>query len=98
MNLLDFAITPIWRAWEEVRDLAGAAGVALRESELIGLCPMAALTDVAEHVGVESALSDEERITLAAEWLGIRDFTPTMALELRLARAEADTTLPAEGG
>jgi glutamate formiminotransferase len=98
MNLLDFSVTPIWRVWEEVRGLAAEAGVALRESELIGLCPMAALTDVADHVGVDPALSDEERITRAADWLKVRDFTPTMALELRLARAEADATLPAAGG
>src|SRR5690349_11445791 len=39
MNLLDFSITPMWRVWEAVRDAAAERGVALRESELIGLAP-----------------------------------------------------------
>jgi glutamate formiminotransferase len=85
MNLLDFSVTPIWRVWEEVERLAGREGVALRESELIGLAPVAALTDVADHRGVDQSLSLEERIDQAATWLRIRDFDPTMALELRLA-------------
>jgi len=88
MNLLDFSITPIWRVWETVRAEAAARGVALRESELIGLAPIRALTDVADHIDVEPQLSDEVRIARAAEWLKIRDFEPSMALEIRLAEAE----------
>ncbi len=88
MNLLDYTVTPIWRVWKEVQSLAEARGVALRESELIGLCPVAALLDVADHIEVDVSLGQEQRITLAAEWLRIRDFEPTMALELRLAAAE----------
>lgn len=98
MNLLDFSVTPIWRVWEAVRAEAAAAGVELRESELIGLCPLAALLDVADHAGVDAALTEEQRLSRAAEWLRVRDFSPLMALELRLARAEADAALPLEGG
>jgi hypothetical protein len=39
-------------------------------------------------VRIAAELSDEERITRAAEWLKIRDFDPSMALEIRLAEAE----------
>lgn len=88
MNLLDFTITPIWRVWEAVGAAAREHDVGLRESELIGLCPLKALTDVADHVRVAPALSDEERITRAAEWLRVRDFDPSMALEIRLDEAE----------
>lgn len=88
MNLLDHAITPIWQVWEQVRDLAAAEGVELRESELIGLAPLAALTKVADHIGVPPAGSDGERITQAAAWLRIRDFQETKALELRLAQVQ----------
>jgi hypothetical protein len=45
------------------------------------------LTNVADHIGVAADAADEQRITDAADWLQIRDFEPTMALELRLARA-----------
>lgn len=88
MNLLDFTVTPIWRAWEAVAEAGRAEGVQLRESELIGLCPLAALLDVADHIRVDGTLRDEERIAQAAGWLRIRDFQPTMALELRLAEVE----------
>jgi glutamate formiminotransferase / 5-formyltetrahydrofolate cyclo-ligase len=89
MNLLDYTVTPLWLVWETVGGLARAEGVELRESELIGLCPLAALTDVADNAGVEPSLSDEQRITAVAAWLRIRDFEPGMALELRLAAATA---------
>jgi glutamate formiminotransferase len=89
MNLLDFAVTPLWKVWEAVRDAAEVENVFLAESELIGLCPLQALLDVADHIGVPRRVKTEERITWAADWLSIRDFDPSMALELRLAAAEA---------
>jgi glutamate formiminotransferase / 5-formyltetrahydrofolate cyclo-ligase len=92
MNLLDFSITPIWLVWETVGALARSDGVELRESELIGLCPQAALLDVADHAAVDVALPIEQRISHAANWLRIRDFEPTMALELRLAAATGEAT------
>ncbi|HVQ22603.1 MAG TPA: glutamate formimidoyltransferase, partial [Candidatus Saccharimonadia bacterium] len=52
MNLLDHTVTPLWLVWETVRGLAADEGVDVRESELIGLAPLAALLDVADHVGV----------------------------------------------
>jgi len=88
MNLLDHTVTPVWKVWETVRDAAGAEGVALRESELIGLIPLAALVEVADHAGVPAQSGDSERITEAAGWLNVRNFDPSMALELRLAAAQ----------
>ena len=52
MNLLDTTVTPIWQAWEAVRELAGEDGIRVAESELIGLAPLAALLDVADHAKV----------------------------------------------
>ena len=89
MNLLDFTVTPMWRAWETVRALAADEGVEIAESELIGLAPQAALLEVADHIGTPASESLEARLTAAADWLRIRDFEPTMALELRLAAATA---------
>jgi len=88
MNLLDFTVTPLWLVFEEVAAQAAAEGVRVRESELIGLAPLVALIDVANHVGsvdVDPARPVEERLRAAADWLRLRDFDPTMALELRLA-------------
>ena len=85
MNLLDHTVTPLWRVWETVGALATEAGVELRESELIGLAPTAAFTDIADHIDAPRDRDVDQRISAAAEWLRIRDCTPLMALELRLA-------------
>lgn len=87
MNLLDFSVTSLWLVWETVRGLAADEGVEIRESELIGLAPLAALRDVADHIGAPADRPVEARLRAAAEWLRIRDFRPDMALELRLAEA-----------
>ena len=88
MNLLDFTVTPLWLVFGEVSAQAAAEGVSVRESELIGLAPLAAFLDVADHASVSPDLPVEERLRQAAKWLRLRDFRPTMALELRLAGAE----------
>jgi hypothetical protein len=89
MNLLDFSVTPIWLAWETVRDVAAEDGIELAESELIGLAPLAALLDVADRAGAPTADPTEERLAAAARYLRLRDFSPHQALELRLAAAIA---------
>ncbi|HEY7940855.1 MAG TPA: glutamate formimidoyltransferase [Candidatus Limnocylindrales bacterium] len=91
MNLLDFSVTSLWLVWETVRALAADEGVELRESELIGLAPLAALRDVADHLDVPADRPVEARLRAAAEWLRIRDFRPDMALELRLAAAMGES-------
>jgi glutamate formiminotransferase len=89
MNLLDFRLTPLWRAWEAVGQLAAEDGVALAESELIGLAPVAALLDVADHANAPDDAPVEERLAAAAAAIRLRDFSPLMALELRLGDARA---------
>ena len=87
MNLLDAGVTPLWRVWEAVEAEAHAAGIELAESELIGLAPLAAFLDVADHAGAPSEAPVEERLAAAAAFLRLRDFSPFQALELRLAAA-----------
>ena len=89
MNLLDTSITPMWRVWDEVAELAAVEGVRTAESELIGLAPLAAFTGVADHAGASPTLPVEQRFAAAAEYLRLRDADPAMALELRLATARA---------
>ena len=90
MNLLDFETTPLWLVWETVRDVAAEDGVALAESELIGLAPLAAFLAVADHAGAPSGGTMERRLGAAAEYLRLRDFSPMQALELRLEAARAN--------
>ncbi|MHB8398497.1 MAG: glutamate formimidoyltransferase [Candidatus Limnocylindrales bacterium] len=87
MNLLDFTVTPLWVAWEAVRDEAARDGVELAESELIGLAPLASFLAVADRAGADADLPVEERLAAAARYLHLRDFTPLQALELKLAAA-----------
>jgi glutamate formiminotransferase len=75
----------MWRVLERVRELASDADVEVRDSELIGLAPVRAFLDTADHIGVDRSLAIEVRVLEAAHWLAIRDASPGMALELRLA-------------
>lgn len=87
MNLLDTAVTPVWRVWEEVAALAREEGTEAAESELIGLAPLAALLAVADRAGADPGLPVEARLAAAAAAIRLRDHTPLQALELRLAAA-----------
>jgi glutamate formiminotransferase len=87
MNLLDFSVTPMWLVWETVGTVAAEDGIRLAESELIGLAPLAALLDVADHAGAPSDAPVEERLAAGAAAIKLRDFSPLQALELRLAAA-----------
>jgi glutamate formiminotransferase len=98
MNLLDFSISPLWRVWEAVETEATAAGVELAESELIGLAPIAAFLDVADHAGGPPDAPVEDRLVAAAGFLRLRDFSPLQALELRLAAAQARAGAPTQAG
>ncbi len=48
MNLTNFEKTPIFRVFETVKREAARYGVAILESEIVGLVPSAALTSAAE--------------------------------------------------
>jgi len=91
MNVLDFRVTPLWRVWETVRAEAAEDGIELFESELIGLAPVQALLDVADHVDAPGGAPVEERLAAAASFLRLRDFRPVQALELRLEEARSAT-------
>lgn len=89
MNVLDFRVTPLWRVWETVRAEAAEDGVELHESELIGLAPLAAFLDVADHADAPRDAPTDERLAAAARFLSLRDFSPLQALELRLEKARS---------
>ena len=97
MNLLDFTVTPLWLVWDTVRDLAAEDGVDVAESELIGLAPLASFLAVADRAGVDTAESVDGRLRAAADYLRLRDFTPTQALELQLQEARGASDAPAGG-
>jgi glutamate formiminotransferase / 5-formyltetrahydrofolate cyclo-ligase len=89
MNILDFRVTPVWRVWETVRAEAAEDGIELFESELIGLAPLAAFLDVADHIEAPAEAPITDRLSAAASFLRLRDFSPLQALELRLDAVRA---------
>ena len=91
MNLLDFAVTPLWVVWDAVRDLAAEDGVELAESELIGLAPQASFEAIADHLGITDASLDE-RLAAAADYIRLRDYSPMQILERRLDAARGGAT------
>jgi glutamate formiminotransferase len=92
MNILDFRTTPLWRVWETVRAEAAEDEVELAESEMIGLAPLAAFLDVADHAGAARDAPIDARLAAAAAFLKLRDFSPLQALELRLDAARSGST------
>jgi glutamate formiminotransferase len=90
MNLLDVARTPMWQVLERVRELATVAGVAIRDSELIGVAPLRAFLDTADHAMIDTDRSTRDRVLAGAQWLHIRGASSDMALELRLERLHRD--------
>jgi glutamate formiminotransferase len=87
MNLLDTMTTPIWRVWDDVADLALEEGVRPVESELIGLAPLSAFLDIADHASAPADDPVDARFRAAAAYIRLRDADPSMALELRLEAA-----------
>lgn len=49
MNMVNFEVTPLYKAYDRIRELAQAEGVGILGSELIGMSPAAALLDCAAH-------------------------------------------------
>ncbi len=89
MNLLDFEVTPLWRVWDAVRELAAEDGVRPAESELIGLAPLASFLAVADHADASPDDPVEARLAAAAAYIRLRDYSPMQILELRLDVARA---------
>ena len=60
MNLTNYEKTPIFRVFEAVKREAGRYGVAVLESEIVGLVPSAALTSSAEfYLQIEGSNKDQ---------------------------------------
>jgi len=94
MNLLDFEVTPLWRVWDAVRELAAEDGIRPAESELIGLAPLASFLAVADHAGSPTHDPVEARLAAAAGYIQLRDFSPMQILELRLEAVRGSAAGP----
>src|SRR5947209_3661309 len=86
MNLTNAAKTPVYRVFETVKREAARHGVAVTSSEVVGLAPLAAISDTAEYYLqfehwkprqiIETALLDAATTGGFLEGLASRDPTP----------------------
>jgi len=80
MNLTDFRVTPIHKAFDTVCELAAAAGARVTGSEIVGLVPKEALLQAGRHYlakqGAYSGVSEAEVIRTAVRSLGLTEVAP----------------------
>ena len=76
INLIDFEITSIHEAYEEVKKQAQALDIDVTGSELIGLTPLAAMLKAGKFYSDKKTLTEQEYIALAVEKLGLNQFEP----------------------
>ncbi len=83
MNILDYKVTPLWKAFEAVSQEAERRGFAVSGSELVGLAPAAALVESGRYfqrkAKASPGLPDRELVKAAVKAMGLDsrgDFDP----------------------
>lgn len=80
MNLLDYTVTPVHVAFEEVCRQAESLGLRVTGSELVGLIPKEALLAAGRYYfkkqGKTSAVPERELIHMAVRSMGLSEVTP----------------------
>ncbi|MBN1339997.1 MAG: glutamate formimidoyltransferase [Bacteroidales bacterium] len=80
MNLTDITVTPVHVAFDEVVERAGARGVRVTGSELVGVIPLKAMLDAGKHYLRKQqrslGLPEREIIRIAVKSLGLDELTP----------------------
>lgn len=76
INLVDFEITSIHEAYEEVKKQAHALDIDVTGSELVGLAPLAAMLKAGYFYSENKTLTEQDYVSLAVEKLGLNQFEP----------------------
>ena len=80
MNLLNYRVTPVHAAFDEVCRQAEENGLRVTGSELVGLIPLEAVRSAGRHYlarqGKTVAVPDKELIDIAVMSLGLNEITP----------------------
>ncbi|XP_075211989.1 formimidoyltransferase-cyclodeaminase-like isoform X2 [Lycorma delicatula] len=79
LNLLNYKVTPIHKAYEEVCKDANELNVAVVGSEIVGLVPLDSILQAAEfYIKKEKlfVLEEDQKVCLALSRLGLKDFNP----------------------
>ena len=84
MNLTNIHETSMHQAFEVVKDLAAQLGISVSGSEVIGLVPYMAIEKAGQYyapICKKPVNTDEDKIQLAIESLGLNDVQPFVATE-----------------
>ncbi|MBI9085099.1 MAG: glutamate formimidoyltransferase [Desulfobacterales bacterium] len=79
VNLTHYPTTPIHTMFEETRKEAAALNVGVAGSEIVGLVPLEAMLQAADHYMTKEALfilDEDQKIRLVAERLGLNSVAP----------------------
>lgn len=80
MNLINYKITSVHQAFDEVCNSAHSRGVRVTGSELVGLIPLNAMLDAGKHYLAKQnrslGVSEEELIHIAVKSLGLDELGP----------------------
>lgn len=76
INLVNFEITSIHEAYEEVKKQAQALNIDVTGSEIVGLTPLAAMLKAGKFYSKINTLTEQEYVSLAVEKLGLNQFEP----------------------
>ena len=74
--MVDYEITSLHEAYEEVKRQAQALDIDVTGSELVGLTPLTALLKAGKFYSDKKTLTEQEYIALAVEKLGLNQFEP----------------------
>jgi len=76
INLVDYEITSMHKAYEEVKKQARLLGIDVSGSELVGLAPLNAIMQAGKFYAEDKGLTEEEYVSLAVRKLGLSRFEP----------------------
>lgn len=80
LNLTNINITPVHKAFDEATERARERGIRVTGSEIVGLVPLKALLDAADHYLRKQqrslGISESEKIKIAVKSMGLDDLSP----------------------
>ncbi len=76
INLVDFEVTSMHDAFEEVKKQAKTLGVEATGSELVGLTPLKAMLLAGKFYAADDRLMERDLVSLAVEKLGLNQLEP----------------------
>jgi glutamate formiminotransferase/formiminotetrahydrofolate cyclodeaminase len=80
MNLTNYKITPLWKVFETVREVAASQGINITGSELVGMIPLKAIAETGIYFLQKEQkpinLNQHQLVEHAVKYLGLKEIKP----------------------